>query len=254
MRNIYSAGQGKSLLLYSSDQSIYLRTLQAEYVTSPVILCNDYLSDLSDIAYRETVYFAYMNTKKDIIVRNIMEEEILYTVWEKDVPECYHPQLAVVGDNLLLLYAMKNALEEEYVMRCEFPFGENSFQFPGSYEMVPSVQCITMEGNLLLAVAGDSDFRCFVVDSQGDCIPLEREQSWLSRYASVWNQEKQSWENKERMQMQTMVQLQKNIQQKDAILENVKKQYEELMKTATQYRDEAIKWQSRYYANNKVNP
>lgn len=253
MRNIYSVGQEKSLLLYTSRQSLYLRTLQAEHVTEPVILCNDYLSDLSDIVYRDTVYFAYMNTKKDIIVRNIMKQNILYAVWGKDTPECFRPQLSVVGDNLLLFYVMKNPLEEEYVMRGVFPFGENSFQFPGSYGTMPTAQCISVKGNVLLIVAGDTAVRYFLLNPQGECIALEGEESWLSRYAPVWNQGKQNWENKVKMQMQTILQLQKNIEQKDAVLESVRHQYEELVNTATQYRDEAMKWRSRYYANTKAN-
>ena len=118
---------------------------------------------------------------------------------------------------------------------------------------MPTAQCVSVKGDVLLTVAGDTAARYFLLDPQGECIVLEGEKSWLSRYASVWNQEKQNWENKEKMQMQTMLQLQKNIEQKDAVLESVKRQYEELMNTATQYRDEALKWRSRYYAISKAN-
>ena len=45
--------------------------------------------------------------------------------------------------------------------------------------------------------------------------------------------------------------LKRKIAEQDAIIESIKQQYEDLMNTALQYREEAAKWHNKYYSKNK---
>lgn len=241
MRNIYSASQEKNLVLYNYRHLIYLRTLLAENAGRPVTLCHDYLSDLSDTIYQNTIYYSYLNTNKDIIIKSITDHTILYSVKGQDNLEYHQPQLVTFHQKLLLIYVLKNPLMEEYLLKSLYPFEEKNLALDYTFPALPSLQILTRNNQMLLSVTTAKQSLYIGIDEQEEC-------SLLFSEAEVLHKVQKSYEEKLSKKEEEITALQKSISERDSIIENVKVQYEELMNTAYQYRKEAIKWRDNYYA------
>ena len=89
-------------------------------------------------------------------------------------------------------------------------------------------------------------------NSDGKAVILENdewrdEKEWDEVFELMQNEQKISeYENQLNTYMQENRQAIQTISQLEATIESVKAQYNELMETAIAYRDEAIKWRSKF--------
>ncbi len=271
MGSVYRAAEGK-LVLYAQEGRIFLRTLTRDSMGRAIILTTDYGSDLTDVLYRGTVYYAYKNTEGDILIKNIVEHGVQYRLGAEGGPVSAMPKLTVVGETLLLFYAVRNPVDGQYGLRCQLPFGkenerEEMEQRIGSFlrewavsqSEPPRLQVMSGVGGILLfldrkqfAWLGEDWQWTLLRDAHGTQEELSTEPQEDSEkiFAQRLQQARQQWEaetaKEEKQWAKELEHCQKELSQRDLLIESIKQQYEELMEVAEKYREEAIKWRSKF--------
>lgn len=227
MRSIYSDGQDKTLLLYSYQNIIYFRTIIAENTWKPIVLCNDFLSHLSDSIYQDNIYYSYINKDHNIIIKSITDQNVLYQLSGDSSLAYIQPGILSFLEKLLLIYAVKNPMNNTYFIKGILPFEkEHSFSIPEPFSSTPTINYLISSHRLILSIDCSHQNRLYEITKDFQCIP--RNETTIS--------EKELKPYKDEIK-----------QQKD-IIESIKNQYEELMQTAYRYREEAIKWQNKFYS------
>lgn len=229
MGNIYSAGFDKNLLLYSSNNNIYLRTAIGENLGRSVLLGNDYHSDLCSIIFNGTIYYSYKNANEDILIRSITDAGALFRIANSETPDSYNPQLINFHNSLLLLYTVKNPLDESFSIKFCFPLEpERHLTFPYSYSDIPTIQYNSIQDSLFLHIRTGYSITTLQITTEDSIHFLIDRDTIIERQKIHYEAE---------------------LTKKENIIRNIQKQYEELMDTANQYRAEAMKWHDRYYAD-----
>ena len=224
MANVYTAGSDRRLIIYSISRYIFLRTAYIDGIERPIMLVSDFLDGLSDVVLGDTIYYAYQNQNGDILVKNVMNNEALFRVKSSENPDMHCPQLVVNKDRLMLFYMVTNPLTDRLSLRAVYPLEEgDSLNIPVDCENVDMYEVFGMQGKAFLYV--DSFYE---ITSDGKFIKCQDTDNQLNTYMQ---------ENRQAIQ---------TISQLEATIESVKAQYNELMETAIAYRDEAIKWRSKF--------
>ncbi|MCM1089005.1 MAG: hypothetical protein NC419_12685 [Muribaculaceae bacterium] len=277
MGNVYAVDTEQNLILYSTRNYICLRTSVGENLTRPIILCNDYASDLSDIVYNNTIYYAYQNTNRDIILRSVIERDDLYKISSRSTPDCFYPQIAAIGQTLLLFYFVKNPVDNSYCLRSLLPLaptqklllpetlfssqpapsasGEAVFTSP------PELHILSVGAKLLVWLSHDTEEFIFSINESLQCDKLIPEHSIPLEELAQCKEE-----NRQNLGMLSLAQteldkskalltetknqiarLQSDISNRDQLIQSIRSQYEELMDTAMKYREEAVKWHNKFY-------
>ena len=239
MGNVYSAEGNRRLLLYPYEKRIYMRSLQGGRAEKAVILANDYLEDLSDVFYQNTIYYSYINQQKETIVKNILEQKVIFSSSHQSGLEYFCPILEVMEERLILFCFMKNPLDQKYLIKGFFPLQGEEFLLPNEYDEIlqKELGCIPEAGVFFLKEEKGITF--WKLQWKEDKCKIQRQY-----FKSQSELEKVVKEMGRRNQV---------IREKDLLIENIKMQYEELMQTAVAYREEAMRWRDRYYGSkNKI--
>lgn len=287
MGNVYAVDAEQNLILYTTGNYICLRTSVRENLTRPIILCDDYASDLSDLVYHNTIYYAYQNTNRDIILRSVIEQNDLYKISSRSTPDCFYPQVAAIRKLLILFYFVKNPVDNSYCLKTTFPLQpEQKLLLPGDlfsteaassvsgeavFCSLPALHVLPVGGELIVHLSHDTEEFVFSINESLQCDKLCRNQEMLSQVQTELDKNKgmlsraqtELDKNKEMLsQTQTeldksrelLAQTQKQISRlqsdlsgRDQLIQSIRKQYEELMDTAMKYRDEAVKWHNKFY-------
>ncbi len=247
--SIYPIENRKSLFLYSNEDQICLRTSTGENLSRPVILCNDYAQGLSDTIYNGTIHYAYQNTQQDIVIRSITDLNTLYKLSSQDTPDCFHPQITVLNQQLLLFYIVKNPLNESFCIKCICPFYPDAqISIPHQFSILPTPHLIPFSKGLILVIESDEDVEMLFIQNTFSITPLHYNdidyKTMLETLQSEHSQKQRELEKSFSMQL---TQLSAQINKRDKLIESAKVQYNELMETAIKYRDEAIKWRNKFY-------
>ena len=224
METIYTGPDGQKLFLYTDANFIFLRTVTGCEISRPTLLGNDYETDFSSTIFQETVYFTYKNIHGDLIMRNILTSAILFRLPAEDSPGYYSPRLFVFGDKLYLFYFVINPLNNSYLLQATCPFEQTSLSWsPLVFSKLPGIQFIDSGNNMILVCNEKDAVSFYKIDKFNNC-------------------EKVTFISYNEIQKQTN----ELLAQKDSQIAYIKRQYDELMNTATSYRDEAAKWYNRY--------
>ncbi|MCM1175672.1 MAG: hypothetical protein NC341_11565 [Blautia sp.] len=276
MGNVYAVDAQKNLIIYSTGNDICLRTSVGENLTRPIILCNDYASSLSDIVYNNTIYYVYQNINQDIILRSVIERNDLYKISSRSTPDCFYPQIAAIQNTLILFYFVKNPVDNSYCLKTLLPLQQeqklilpktlfSSKETPVSGEAVfaslPALSILPAGAALLVYLSHDTEKFIFTIDESLRCDKLMPEHSIpLKELAQYKEESRKSHETlslaqtelDESKELLTKAQaqiskLQSDISARDQLIQSIRRQYEELMDTATKYREEAVKWHNKFY-------
>lgn len=185
----------------------------------------------------DTIYYAYQNQNGDILVKNVMNNEALFRVKSSENPDMHCPQLVVNKDRLLLFYMVTNPLTDRLSLRAVCPLEEgDSLNIPVDCENVDMYEVFGMQGRAFLYV---DNFYEITADGKfvlcQDTGSLKQNEEKIHEYEIQLN-----------TYMQQQAQSKQVIAQLEATIESAKAQYNELMETAIAYRDEAIKWRSKF--------
>ena len=237
MANVYTAGNDRRLIIYSISRYIFLRTAYIDGIERPIMLVSDFLDGLSDVVLGDTIYYAYQNQNGDILVKNVMNNEALFHVKSSENPDMHCPQLVVNNDRLILFYMVTNPLMDRLSLRAVYPLENGvSLNIPAECENVDMYEVFGMQGKVFLYV--DIFYEITAEGQFVSCQDTERQ---------MQNEQKISeYENQLNTYMQENRQALQTISQLEATIESAKSQYNELMETAIAYRDEAIKWRSKF--------
>lgn len=176
MGTVYPLDAGRNLIIYESGSTLYIRTTIGEGLTRPVTLCTDFAGGLSDTVHNKTVYYCYINSGHDIVVRSITDLQELYKIESRDTSDCLNPRLVSFQDTLLLFYVIKNPINDAYCLKALFPFDPRQhIMLPEKcFDNCPDIQIIYSENYMLvyaddnisrLALYFDADIRYTVLES-----------------------------------------------------------------------------------------
>ena len=234
MANVYVLDKERNLILYPSGQNIFLGTSSGKAFTRTVSLCSDYSQHLSDVIYKNTIYFSYQNSHHDIIVRNITDTEPVFQIAQQEIPDCFAPQLFSFHNDLLLFYSIKNPLDDTYLLKSVFPMQkEKKLNLSVSFSDVPMIYPL---------ISGTKAFLSIIAGTEISFWQIHNSQK-ISRLSLM---DENTPDDK---LLHEISRLQKELSIRDTMLESAKHQYNELMETATKYREEAIKWRSKFLSN-----
>lgn len=246
MENIYSIDSERSLLIYPYRQSVYLRNISGESIGKPTILSSDHAAYLSSTIHQSTLYFAYQNTQGDLLVKSILDPVSLFRISAFETRNCCCPVLYSLGQELLLLYVIQNPLNNEYSIKCVFPLNnEKNCTIPESFSEIPQLSGQADPNGLLLQIFTHSRQLVLWISTDFSVLSLEPPEPFkekiLQLQSELEEQREQSFEL-EQLCIQQKRSFQKKLQEKDAVIQDISRQYEQLMDTAQKYRDDAKKW------------
>lgn len=239
MRNIYFMGQNKSIVLYPYQNQIHCLTLGGGRGWRPVIAANDYGEGLSDIFYRGVVYYCYLNRNGEIVIKNVTEQ----TEEKRFVPgqgeQFFVPELVSYDRKLLLLYFIYSPEKGTYRMCGEMVFEEKKFTLPKEFDQLPEYSAQVRREQMILAFFLPEYSECYVSERFGSFAKLKHAADFENDSVKL----QQDFQKKLQSEQNRYA---AELQKKDAVIESIKKQYEDLMDTAGKYREEAIKWRKKY--------
>lgn len=213
METIYTGHSGQKLFIYNYDNFIYLRWTQGTELSRPVLLCNDYSSGFSSTIFNNCIHFCYLNLHGDLILKNVMNANILYRLSSENLPDYNKPLLLSAFEQLILLYFITNPLDNTFRLHIHFPLSEKEIPISiPSFPTLPNIHFLPLTDMLILSFQMNP-VTYYCLNSNEEFYPL------------CFIPEKE--------------------------LENIKKQYETLMNTALQYKNEASKWYHKYYTQLK---
>ncbi|MDO5155175.1 MAG: hypothetical protein Q4D51_04340 [Eubacteriales bacterium] len=278
MGTLFETNQGTSLLFYASENHIILRKKKGETFSRPITLASDYFSDLTQTLYNGNVYYSYINDKQEIIVKNITENQSLFTSEDETISTYYYPVLTTFQKQLFLFYIMKNPFDNSYSIKCNAIFTNNiHFIIPDTYKTLPKISLTPLSEVLLISIYDDFSHKFILMDSSFSATPigssrdfsisqcqqhkqeleamLQQCQKEISantqennQQIERLNQEILSLQSKLSIRDQLLQERKKEYDHMSSMLESAKTQYNELMQIANQYRQEAIKWHNKLHA------
>lgn len=183
MGSIFSLSNHKYIYLYPQNQSILFRSSSYDSFSHPVSLCQDYLSDDTEIIFQGTIYYCYISVERQLIIKNISVSEPVY---RSDFTG-KHPKLLTINARLAVIFWEKDDTD---VINILYPLEQGSIQ--KMHRQTPVHSEPALDTSLI-------------------------EEAYK-----------------------------KQLLEKDALIESIKQQYNELMDTASKYRAEALKWRSKF--------
>ena len=246
METIYTGNLGQKLFLYNSDNFIYLRTSSGMDISKPILLCSDYSGGLSSVIYKDSIYFLYQNLHKDLVLRNIMDSNIKFSLSADNSPEFTAPLLLSFADRLLILYFVKNPLDKTYHLKLIFPVEktEPDFSFP-SFSALPKVQYLYLNDSLIFTCLLPEKSRIYQINNHFELsgVQILTEDALEST--------RMDYEKKLTAFQEQLTIMSNKIHEKDKLIESIRTQYDSLMNTALQYKEEASKWYHKFCSGKK---
>ena len=229
MANIYETSENRALVLYTSSQQILLCDKFGAHFGRPVVLANDYAGELIDIAFQNTIYYAYLDTAGHLTVRSVTDAEIIYRLDTEEKEKSTTSQFVVFDAKLFLFYLSQNSSDHLYSVSCISPLTpEISFEIPDVFPDAPAINVSAGNKKMILHVLNcKTSDRLYVID---ETFHMEE----------ICRKPKQAEENKVEQQYKN------EINRLRAVIDSVSRQYNELMDVAQQYRAEAAKWHERF--------
>ncbi len=257
MSNVYTTDTESSLIIYHYKQFIYLRSTTGENLNRSILLAHDYRASLSETIYQDTIYYAYQNNQEDIVIKSLLDSNPLFQLYAKDVGECMSPQIVAYQGKLLLIYVLKNPLNDTYMVKGMLPFENNTPIETELFQSLPTVKLLRTKERLFVSMENKEGQDLYLVGENFVLIkysPDTADERVLAKNiiaeleAKVVELEENLAESKGNAAtlQNTVSDLQIKLQEKDALLERVKAQYNELMDTAMKYREEAQKWYRKF--------
>ncbi|MCQ2540651.1 MAG: hypothetical protein MJ114_09445 [Acetatifactor sp.] len=226
MQTLYES-DNRGILLYTKDQEIILRYKNADIFESPVILEKDHAGDLCHCVYRGSIHYAYRTLSGAIRINKVSPDppELLI-----DLPEAVHIrslQLLVSDGRLLLCFLSASEKTNDLTLYLHLPYEKKRLTAYslGSCEPYPDISVLSLSAKLIILLITGARLRILNVAPSGTVSEQTLiEQQVIHRISQL--------ETENKMLRRT--------------LSSAQTQYNELMQVAEQYRQEAIKWSSKF--------
>lgn len=258
MSNVYSVGNNRQLIIYNAGSNIFLRVAHFGGLDRPIVLAADYLCGLTECIYNSSLYYSYINQNGSLILKNIMDTANVLAIDCNYVQEYSNPKLAICNDTLLLFYLKQNPVSDKPSLHCITPDDNNALPIPlpDIKKPVNSYSVLAYNNFILLCV----NEHIYKIEQIGYfkqlAICTADNNSTDNNNADNINSNNNNSNNNdnyiEREKSLTedfnkkIAACQAKINEQSAVIDSITTQYNELMDIARQYRDEAIKWRSKF--------
>ncbi len=238
---IYSLGQGQHVMVYSFQNRVYFRRWSGQSWNRPQLLAGDCMGDLSDIFWRNAVYYGYRNQRGEYVVRDASRPDKQYVLDSGENMRICCPRLMLCGERLLVIYIEEKEWEGGCALRGIYVGEGRKTEILGEYDRRPDYQVLAWGEELLVGV-DDGGVRRFYRLCSGD--------AWeeLAGWKYWWEARQSELAGRQSRDREEIELLQQDLQDSRELIESIKAQYGELMDTATKYREEARRWRSQYIA------
>lgn len=258
MSNVYSVGNNRQLIIYNAGSNIFLRVAHFGGLDRPIVLAADYLCGLTECIYNSSLYYSYINQNGSLILKNIMDTANVLAIDCNYVQEYSNPKLAICNDTLLLFYLKQNPVSDKPSLHCITPDDNNALPIP-----LPDIKkpvnsySVLAYNNFILLCVNEHIYKIEQIGhSKQLAICTADNNSTDNNNADNINSNNNNSNNNdnyiEREKSLTedfnkkIAACQAKINEQSAVIDSITTQYNELMDIARQYRDEAIKWRSKF--------
>lgn len=284
MSYLYEAAGGQGFFIYKNQNEIILRKKEGHQFYLPVIMVRDYKSGLNDTVYNSAIYYTYINEKGALVVRSVLEYVFPFERQAGENVNFDSPSLTAFYGRLILFYMEKNTAEGEvdYRLHGILPYEDEREIFNVDLRKEETqYKVVCLNERLLVSVENEKGYVLYEVakdlqvvahgkingmdehENKIDDINYEDEASdeGIGTRKNVKdkkvksNMEDAGGENtdtgvdKEQelaMLKSSFIEQQKEINFYKSQIESAKRQYQELMQVAEQYREEANHWSRKF--------
>lgn len=235
MGNIYSLSSNKNVIIYTYESFIIMRTIQSNNITNGILLSNDYSSDFSSTIHNSTIYYLYINHQGSLIIKSIIDARNLY--WKEAGEELalLEPSLISFNNYLLLFFVVENPIDNLFYLKISLPLDENKHIICNEkFVARPKIKLVNASSLLYIIVHTPEETALYCLDNT---LSLTQYQS--NQAVNNMLKEKDSAINKITQEKDA------TINEKEQLISQITRQYNELMNVATQYKEEAKKWYMR---------
>lgn len=275
MSYLYETAGGQGFFIYKNQNEIILRKKEGHQFYLPVIMVRDYKSGLNDTVYNSAIYYTYINENGALVVRSVLEYVFPFERQAGENVSFNSPSLIAFYGRLILFYMEKNTAEgeEKYRLHGILPYeGEREILNVdlGNKEALYKVVCLNERmlvsvenekgyvlyeaaNDLQLAVRGRNEHRDKTNDINYEIDVCDEETGKKSEEKSEMKDtggenadRERDYEQELAMLKSSLMEQQKEINFYKSQIESAKRQYQELMQVAEQYREEANHWSGKF--------
>lgn len=235
MSYLYETASGQGFFIYKNQNEIILRKKEGHQFYLPVIMVRDYKSDLNDTVYNSAIYYTYINENGALVVRSVLEYVFPFERQAGENVSFNSPSLTAFYGRLILFYMEKNTGDgvENYRLHGILPYeGEREILNVdlGNKEALYKVVCLNQR--MLVSVENEKGYVLYEASNDLQLVAQDR----------VENRNDQELA----MLKSSLMEQQKEINFYKSQIESAKRQYQELMQVAEQYREEANHWSGKF--------
>lgn len=251
MSNVYSVGNNRQLIIYNAGSNIFLRVAHFGGLDRPIVLAADYLCGLTECIYNSSLYYSYINQNGSLILKNIMDTTNILAIDCNYVQEYSNPKLAICNNTLLLFYLKQNPVSDKPSLHCITPDDNNALPIPlpDIKKPVNSYSVLAYNNFILLCVNEHiykieqiGHFKQLAICTADNNSTDNNNADNINSNNNYIEREKSLTEDFNKK----IAACQAKINEQSAVIDSITAQYNELMDIARQYRDEAIKWRSKF--------
>mgnify|MGYP004499446481 FL=1 len=235
MSYLYETAGGQGFFIYKNQNEIILRKKEGHQFYLPVIMVRDYKSGLNDTVYNSAIYYTYINENGALVVRSVLEYVFPFERQAGENVSFNSPSLTAFYGRLILFYMEKNTGEgeENYRLHGILPYeGEREILNVdlGNKEALYKVVCLNER--MLVSVENEKGYVLYEASNDLQLVAQDR----------IENRNDQELA----MLKSSLMEQQKEINFYKSQIESAKRQYQELMQVAEQYREEANHWSGKF--------
>ena len=235
MSYLYETAGGQGFFIYKNQNEIILRKKEGHQFYLPVIMVRDYKNGLNDTVYNSAIYYTYINENGALVVRSVLEYVFPFERQAGENVSFNSPSLTAFYGRLILFYMEKNTGdgEENYRLHGILPYeGEREILNVdlGNKEALYKVVCLNER--MLVSVENEKGYVLYEASNDLQLVAQDR----------VENRNDQELA----MLKSSLMEQQKEINFYKSQIESAKRQYQELMQVAEQYREEANHWSGKF--------
>ena len=235
MSYLYETAGGQGFFIYKNQNEIILRKKEGHQFYLPVIMVRDYKNGLNDTVYNSAIYYTYINENGALVVRSVRAYVFPFVRQAGENVSFNSPSLTAFYGRLILFYMEKNTGDgvENYRLHGILPYeGEREILNVdlGNKEALYKVVCLNER--MLVSVENEKGYVLYEASNDLQLVAQDR----------VENRNEQELA----MLKSSLMEQQKEINFYKSQIESAKRQYQELMQVAEQYREEANHWSGKF--------
>lgn len=200
MGKLYEIDSNKGILIYTNQNQIIIRSKNGQFFAKPIVLANDYKSSLSETIYDSTLYFTYINTSNNIVIRSLRENTFPYIIAQTFSTSLFSPTLLTFCDELVLFYIIYYSEINKYSICGILPF-KNHQKIPlnATYDSHPVYFTSNNSDLIILSIICSShcevslidnafNYSCFYSKNDEDKTRISEYETKISEYEAKINE------------------------------------------------------------------